>query len=69
MFCEIIAQVFSAGAPVYVELMLMDAITDPVEPHIHGLGAALFHGVVCKAGGCGVVGFDGRGWLRMTHVS
>jgi hypothetical protein len=52
-----------------VGLVLLDLISDPVEPHIHGSGAALLYGVVYKASGCGVVGIDGSGRLRLTYVS
>jgi hypothetical protein len=49
MLGEVVAEVFSAGAPVDDELVLSDAIADPVEPHVHCAGFALIEGVVCDS--------------------
>ena len=68
MFGEVVGEVFGSWRPVNDELLLLDAIFDPVETHVHGSGAALFHRVVDDAGCCGVVGFDWRGWLRVAEL-
>ncbi len=67
MFSEVVSQIVSAAAPVDKELALGDAVSDPVEAHVDGFGAALFDGVVGNARGTGVVGLDGSGWLWMSH--
>jgi hypothetical protein len=68
MFSEVVSQIVSAAAPVDKELALGDAVSDPVEAHVDGFGAALFDGVVGNARGTGVVGLDGSGWLGMSHL-
>jgi hypothetical protein len=50
-------------APVDNKLLLLDAIADPIESHVNGLGATLFNSVVDNASGTGVVGLDGSGRL------
>jgi hypothetical protein len=49
MLGEEVAEVLSAGSPVDDELVLSDAIADPVEPHVHCAGFALPEGVVCDS--------------------
>lgn len=68
MFGVVVGKVFVALAPVDKEVALTDAVSYPIETHVHGLGAALFDGVVADAGGAGVVGLDGSGWLWVMHV-
>jgi hypothetical protein len=50
MLGEVVAEVFSAGLPVYDELVLLDSIANPVEAHVHCAGFALLEGVVCDSG-------------------
>jgi hypothetical protein len=68
MFSEAVSQIVSAAAPVDKELALGDAVSDPVEAHVGGFGAALFYSVVGNARGTGVAGLDGSGWLWMSHL-
>jgi len=68
VLCVVVGEVVVAFAPVDKEVALADAVSNPIEPHVHGFRAALFDGVVTDAGGTCVVGLDGSGWLRMTHV-
>ena len=68
MFGVVVGKVFVALAPVDKEVALTDAVSYPIETHVHGLGAALFDGVVADAGGTCVVGLDGSGWLGVSHV-
>ena len=68
MFREVICEVFGAFSPVDEKLALFDAISDPIKSHVHCFGTSLFNGLVADAGCAGVVGLDGSGGLRMTHV-
>ena len=63
---EIIPMVAFAFAPEDFELILADTITHPVESHVNGLGAFLFHCVIDDSFGTGIVCLDGGGWLRMA---
>ena len=67
LFGEVVSKVATARGPIYVELALLDAITNPVKPHVHSFGALLFYRVVDDAKGSGVVSLDGGGWLGMVH--
>ena len=67
VFRDVVCQIGFAGAPVYLELLLFDAVADPMESHIDGFGALKFYGVVCKATGGGIVDLDGRWRLGMPH--
>jgi hypothetical protein len=69
MFSEVVSQIVSAAAPVDKELAMGDAVSDPVEAHVDGFGAALFYSVVGNARCTGVVGLDWSGWLWMSHLS
>ena len=61
MFGEKICKVLEARAPIYQELALTDAVTDPVEAHVHGFGAASFDSIVDDAIGGGVPVWPGVG--------
>jgi hypothetical protein len=63
---EVVAKILSSRLPVHNELVLLDAIADPVEPYVHGVGLALFECVVGNTKSGGVVSFDGGGWLGVT---
>ena len=67
MLCEVICQVVDPSSPVNDELALIDAVADPVEPHVDRFGAALLDSVVDDARSARVVGLNGSRWLRMTH--
>lgn len=41
MFGEVITEVVSSFTPVYEELVLFDAILDPVKSHVHRFGLTL----------------------------
>jgi hypothetical protein len=68
VFGVVVGKVFVAFAPVDKEVALADAVSNPIEPHVHGLGAALFDGVVADACCTCVVGLDGSCWLGVSHV-
>ena len=59
MLCDVVSQFFSSGGPVESEFPLDHAAADPVESHVHGLGA---FGDNCVVGDshCGrIIGLDG----------
>ena len=66
MLGEVAAKIFGPGSPIYDELVLLDAVADPVEAHRAGF--ALLEGVVGDAGGGRVVGFDGGWRLGMMEL-
>lgn len=61
MLGEIIGEVVLTLRPGDYEVALSNAITDPVEMHVHGLGALLLDSVIGKAGSCIVVSLN---WCR-----
>lgn len=65
---EIVGIVVDAPPPEDNELVLADSVFEPVEPHVHGFGAALADRVVDDAGGASVVGLYGGGRLRVAKV-
>ena len=67
VFGIIVGNVDVAGCPENVEVALADAITDPVEAHVHGAAAFLFDGVIDYTVCACVVRLNGGGWLRMSH--
>jgi hypothetical protein len=60
MICEIISAVSRAAPPIDMVLVLPDAVSNPIESHIHGFGSFLFYGFVGDAAGRAVVS-DHRG--------
>jgi hypothetical protein len=68
MFGEIICNIFSSTSPVDDELTLCNVIFDPVESHDNCFGAALFDGVIGKAGDTGNVSLDQGCGLWITHI-
>ena len=69
VFGEVVAEVVFAGLPMDSKLALADAIADPVEAHVDGLGAALFDGVIEDARGTGIVDLDGCDRLWPAHFA
>ena len=65
---EVVSKVICAFSPVNSELTLVDAVSDPVEPHVDCLGSSLFYCAIGDASGAGVVCLDWRSWLGMSHV-
>jgi hypothetical protein len=53
-----------AAAPADAELFLFDAVLDPVEAHVNGLGSFELGAFVCEAVCGGVVGGD-LAWSRL----
>ena len=68
MFRVVVCKIVGALAPMDKEMALADAIPHPIKAHIHGFGPSLFDGIIADAGGAGVVGLDGSGWLWVLHV-
>ena len=55
MFGEVIHEVLVCRGPVHMVLLLVDAIVDPIERHVDGMGSSLGDGVVGEANGSGVI--------------
>ena len=68
MFGPIISQVCCAWAPDPSELVLGRATSQPMEPHVHGLGAFWLDVVRDNANGSGVVSLNWSGRLLMAHL-
>ena len=67
MFGKIIRQIVSAWGPEDIEVSLLRAVADPIEPHVDCAGSALFAGSVGDAVGGGIVGLKWSGGLWMAH--
>ena len=53
--------------PVDMKLALPYAITNPIEMHVHCLGASLLDCIIGNTTGSAVVSDDGCGWLGMAE--
>jgi hypothetical protein len=67
MFSGVISKIGIAGFPVDMELVLANAIAEPVKTHVHCFGAALDDSVSEYAGGTLVVKLDGGRALWVAH--
>ena len=47
MFCAVISQIGNSGRPIVTELIIRIPEADPVEAHVHGVGAFGNNGIVC----------------------
>ena len=68
VFRKIIGIIVNAAFPINKELPLLDPVSHPIEPHVNGLGATLFHGGVGNTGSASVIGLNWCGRLRVAHV-
>ena len=59
MFVTVISKFFSSKGPVESELYLDHVAVQPVESHVHGLGAIGENGVVGDSHVGGIIGLDG----------
>ena len=67
MFCEVVgAFVVITLGPVYSKLVLVYAVTNPMESHIDGLRAFVTNASVVKPDRCCVVNFEGCGCLGVS---
>ena len=66
VFCEIVSQICFSRGPIDLELALGNAVAEPVEAYVNGIGSILFDGVVEDTVGSAVVGSD---WGRRLPVS
>ncbi len=67
IFCPVVGLVFGSWAPVVSESALGVSATEPVEYHVHCLGASWLDVVGDHAVCCAVVGLDECGQLLVTH--
>ena len=65
MLCAVVGVVDCTRFPVYAELALADSVSDPVEAHVHCLGALDLDRVVGDAFRGGVICLDGSGALLL----
>jgi len=65
----VIHQVLRALPPVKTELPLDLSVPQPVEVHVHGLGASWLNCVGDDSHGCCVVGLHRPVWLYMPHLA
>ena len=67
MFCNVIAQIGGAWAPVVAELSLKCSAAEPVELHVHGLESFACNIVSYYSQGCCVICLHRRGGLFVSH--
>ena len=60
MFSGVISKIGIAGFPVDMELVLANAIAEPVKTHVHCFGAFLLDTIVGDPEGSGIIGDNGR---------
>jgi hypothetical protein len=68
VLCEVICEVKATHSPFYTELSLPNAVTDPMETHVHSLRSALTDSVVGKANGTAVITHYKGGLLGVAHI-
>jgi hypothetical protein len=66
MLGMVVSKDFGTWPPIDEEMLLTDAVFDPVEAHVDGFGPSLFDGVDGKSCGGGIVSLQWRGWLWMA---
>ena len=66
MFGMVVCIIVYAFVPEEKELLLCQAISQPIVPHVPRFGAPLMNIVVYETVGYSIVCFDGGGWLWMT---
>ena len=64
---EVTTMILVARGPIYIELALANAVSDPVEAHVNGLAALLFYRIVADAGCGAVVRLDWSGGLFVAQ--
>ena len=69
VFGWIVSKVVETWFPVDVKHALADAVTQPVESHVHCLGAFLFYCFVNDTGRRAIVSFKRGSGLRMPHFN
>ncbi len=67
MFCPVVGSVAGSWAPVVSELALGILAMQPVESHVHRLGASWLDVVGDLPVCCAVVSLDGCGRLLVVH--
>ena len=68
MFGVVVAFVLVARIPVDVEVLLLCAVLDPVEPHVNCLGSFLFDRVIGETHSGGVIDLDRCGGCWLPHI-
>ena len=68
VLCHVVTLIVWSRHPIVVKLKLLDAITQPVETHVHGFRVARGNGVVDHAKCRRVIGLDGHRRLGLAHL-
>ena len=67
MFGDVVPQIFRAGVPMDLDVLVTDLIRDPKVAHFHCARALALDCVIGNANGSAVVAMDGCGRLGVTH--
>ena len=65
---ENVSEIVRAGAPKDAELTLANTVADPMQAHVHVLGAAGFPLIIGDADGGGVVAHDRSSRLGIANL-
>jgi hypothetical protein len=65
---EVFGEIVFSGTPVDYEFALLDSVADPIKAHVYGFGAELFYHFIGDTSRACIVGLDGCGSLRMSHI-
>ncbi len=68
MFCEVVATVGRARAPVVLELILLIAVVEPQKTHVHGFCVAGQDVFGHNAQGSAIAGLDWGGGLFVAQI-
>ena len=68
VLCHVVAFITRARNSIVPKLKLLDAIAQPVEPHVHGFHPSPGNGIIDDAQRCRVVCLDGRRGLGVDHI-
>ena len=69
VFGKVIGEIVCALSPMDEKMTLANPVADPIKPHVHCFGSALFDGVIGYTGGAGIISLDGGGELWVADVA
>ena len=67
MLGKVIGTIVVTFFPMHDEMAEADSVADPIELHVHGLGASLLDRVVDNSLCACIIRLYGHSWLGMTH--
>ena len=68
VICHVVAFIMQARHPIVPKLMLLDAIAQPVETHVHGFFPSQGNGIIDGAHSYHVFRLDGRRGVGVAHL-